>query len=162
MSYPKQVIVVRKDLKMRKGKMIAQGAHASMKVFLDRSLPPLVSVLDTGNPSPLVLSIFQNLIRNIALWSLRKVYHSEILIIPLTDGMDSWVSNSFTKIAVSVDSELELLDIYHEALNAKIPCAIIMDAGKTEFGGTPTLTAVAIGPDYPEKIDPITGRLKLL
>ena len=32
----KQVIVLRKDLKMRKGKMIAQGAHASMKVILDR------------------------------------------------------------------------------------------------------------------------------
>jgi len=33
---PKQVIVMRKDLGMRKGKMIAQGAHASMKVLLDR------------------------------------------------------------------------------------------------------------------------------
>ena len=32
---PKQVIVMRKDLNMRKGKMIAQGAHASMKVFFD-------------------------------------------------------------------------------------------------------------------------------
>lgn len=32
----KQVIVMRKDLGMRKGKMIAQGAHASLKVFLDR------------------------------------------------------------------------------------------------------------------------------
>ena len=32
----KQVIVIRKDLKMRKGKMITQGAHASMKVFFDR------------------------------------------------------------------------------------------------------------------------------
>jgi PTH2 family peptidyl-tRNA hydrolase len=31
----KQVIVMRKDLNMRKGKMIAQGAHASMKVLLD-------------------------------------------------------------------------------------------------------------------------------
>lgn len=31
----KQVIVIRKDLNMRKGKMIAQGAHASMKVFFD-------------------------------------------------------------------------------------------------------------------------------
>lgn len=31
----KQVIILRKDLKMRKGKMIAQGAHASMKVFFD-------------------------------------------------------------------------------------------------------------------------------
>ncbi len=32
----KQVIVMRKDLNMRKGKMIAQGAHASLKVFTDR------------------------------------------------------------------------------------------------------------------------------
>ena len=29
----KQVIVVRKDLNMRKGKMIAQGAHASLGAF---------------------------------------------------------------------------------------------------------------------------------
>ena len=35
----KQVIVMRKDLNMRKGKMIAQGAHASLKVFLDRGQP---------------------------------------------------------------------------------------------------------------------------
>jgi len=32
----KQVIVLRKDLKMRKGKMVAQGAHASMKAIFDR------------------------------------------------------------------------------------------------------------------------------
>lgn len=31
----KQVIVMRKDLNMRKGKMIAQGAHASMMVVLN-------------------------------------------------------------------------------------------------------------------------------
>ena len=37
MAEPKQVIVMRKDLGMRKGKMIAQGAHASLKVFLNRS-----------------------------------------------------------------------------------------------------------------------------
>lgn len=30
----KQVIVMRKDLNMRKGKMIAQGAHASLRVIL--------------------------------------------------------------------------------------------------------------------------------
>lgn len=32
----KQILVLRKDLNMRKGKMIAQGAHASLKVLLDR------------------------------------------------------------------------------------------------------------------------------
>jgi peptidyl-tRNA hydrolase, PTH2 family len=31
----KQVIVMRKDLHMRKGKMIAQGAHAAMRVLLE-------------------------------------------------------------------------------------------------------------------------------
>lgn len=31
----KQVIVMRKDLNMRKGKMVAQGAHASMKFITD-------------------------------------------------------------------------------------------------------------------------------
>lgn len=36
MSTVKQVIVVRNDLNMRRGKQIAQGAHASLKVFLDR------------------------------------------------------------------------------------------------------------------------------
>jgi len=32
----KQVIVVRKDLNMRKGKIAAQASHASLKVFFDR------------------------------------------------------------------------------------------------------------------------------
>jgi PTH2 family peptidyl-tRNA hydrolase len=32
----KQVIVMRKDLNMRKGKMVAQGAHASMKVMMEK------------------------------------------------------------------------------------------------------------------------------
>ena len=35
----KQVIVMRKDLNMRKGKMVAQGAHASMRVLLEAGAP---------------------------------------------------------------------------------------------------------------------------
>ena len=35
MQRSKQIIVVRKDLNMRKGKMVAQGSHASMKAILD-------------------------------------------------------------------------------------------------------------------------------
>jgi len=34
----KQVIVIRKDLKVRKGKMEAQAAHASLKVFFDKAI----------------------------------------------------------------------------------------------------------------------------
>ena len=33
------MIVVRKDLNMRKGKMVAQGAHASLKAILDLMIP---------------------------------------------------------------------------------------------------------------------------
>ena len=33
---PKQWIVLRKDLKMRKGKMVAQGSHGVLKVFLEQ------------------------------------------------------------------------------------------------------------------------------
>ncbi|MFW6312039.1 MAG: peptidyl-tRNA hydrolase [Nanoarchaeota archaeon] len=36
---PKQVIIIRKDLNMRKGKMVAQGAHASMAIFFDMIIP---------------------------------------------------------------------------------------------------------------------------
>jgi len=32
----KQVIILRKDLNMRKGKMVAQGAHASMAAIINR------------------------------------------------------------------------------------------------------------------------------
>ncbi len=32
----KQVIVIRKDLKMRRGKEIAQGSHASMEFLVDQ------------------------------------------------------------------------------------------------------------------------------
>lgn len=34
----KQIIIMRKDLNMRKGKMVAQGAHASNKIILDYPL----------------------------------------------------------------------------------------------------------------------------
>jgi PTH2 family peptidyl-tRNA hydrolase len=35
----KQVIIIRKDLNMRKGKMIAQGNHASMGVIFNYMFP---------------------------------------------------------------------------------------------------------------------------
>jgi PTH2 family peptidyl-tRNA hydrolase len=42
----KQVIVLRKDLNMRKGKMIAQGAHASMSTILNEMKKGETWVLD--------------------------------------------------------------------------------------------------------------------
>lgn len=48
----KQVIVMRKDLGMRKGKMIAQGAHASIKFLIDS----MVSISEDGFERKIVLT----------------------------------------------------------------------------------------------------------
>lgn len=130
----KQVIVMRKDLGMRKGKMIAQGAHASMAVLLD------MMETETFNTTTVKRTLTLN-------------EESPVHI---------WLRDRFTKICVSVDSEDELKLIYHEAKEADLPCALIEDSGATEFGGVPTLTCCAIGPWSSETIDKITGDLKLL
>lgn len=134
MDEVKQVIVVRKDLNMRKGKMCAQVAHASMKVILD-----LLTEDD---------SLLNHTIRSILL---RK--GSPLL---------QWLDGSFTKIVVSANSEEELFMLRSMAEAEGLRHALITDAGKTEFHGEPTHTALAIGPDYSEKIDNITGGLPLL
>ena len=81
---------------------------------------------------------------------------------PMPLEMLEWLDGLFTKIVVSVDSELELLEIHHKAMNAGIPCALIQDSGATEFHGVPTYTCCAIGPAEAKEIDPITKHLKLL
>ena len=125
----KQVIVMRKDLGMRRGKQIAQGCHASMKVFFDR-----IEYCDNG----------------------------DMKMNNISKEMEEWINGIFTKICVSVESEEELMEIYNKAKEAKLPNALIQDAGKTEFDGVPTKTCLAIGPHKAEKINKITGDLKLL
>lgn len=129
----KQVIVMRKDLHMRKGKMIAQGAHASMKVLLD---------LCHGNT--------------------KEGERYGELWFDVNSFLYEWLKGSFTKVVVSVDSEQELLDIYYNASSSDIPCAMIEDNGYTEFKGIKTKTCCAIGPWESDEIDKITGHLKLL
>jgi len=128
----KQVIILRKDLNMRKGKMVAQGAHASMAALLNEGF---IEEWERGE----------------------RQYR-----IRLSEEMENWISGRFTKICVSVDSEEELLAIYKQAEDENIHCSLIQDAGLTEFDGVPTYTAVAIGPAKSEDIDKITGELKLL
>ena len=123
----KQVIVLRKDLNMRKGKMVAQGAHASMAAILQLATRQ-------GNQ----------------------------LVIPLDERIEPWLCGRFTKICVSVDSESELLAIHARSIAAGVLSSLILDSGVTEFGGVPTNTAVAVGPDHASKVDLITGELPLL
>jgi PTH2 family peptidyl-tRNA hydrolase len=125
----KQVIVMRKDLGMRKGKMIAQGAHASLKVLLD-----------AGGPDP----------------------DSAAFTIPLSPALSAWLTGRFTKVCVSVNSEAELDAIVDKARAAGVPCALIVDAGTTEFHGVPSRTCCAVGPAWTDEVDAITGGLPLL
>jgi PTH2 family peptidyl-tRNA hydrolase len=117
----KQVIVIRKDLHMRRGKEIAQGAHAAM-AFMSRRI-------QSGSGfTPLQME---------------------------------WIKGRFAKVCLQCDSEKELLDLYNAAKAAGIEANLIIDAGLTEFDGQETKTCIAIGPDKKEKIDKITGHLRL-
>jgi len=124
----KQVIVMRKDLNMRKGKMVAQGAHASLAVLLN--------CYASGS----------------------KEYR---IFIPKNDPAQQWLEESFVKICVGVPNEDVLIFVHDHAKFRKIPCALIKDAGRTEFK-EPTYTCCAIGPWWSDEIDLITGDLKLL
>lgn len=138
----KQVIILRKDLNMRKGKMVAQGSHASMKVILDL----MKSEMLITSPSDYYADKVE--VRTLSL--------------PNESALKDWINGIFTKVCVSADSEEELVGIYELAKSLGIPCSMIVDAGLTEFVGVPTKTAVAIGPDWEDKINEVTGHLKLL
>lgn len=129
----KQVIVMRKDLGMRKGKMIAQGSHASLGSLLK----------------------FFDKIENKGSITYKVQFGKD-------SYLDQWLNGTFTKICLYVNSEEELLTIKKLCDEARIPNALIVDAGLTEFHGIPTKTCIGIGPWDSDQIDKITGSLKLL
>ena len=61
----KQVIVMRKDLNMRKGKMCAQAAHASMKVWFDRMTVCADDAVRVGGLTPEMISWAQGIFTKI-------------------------------------------------------------------------------------------------
>lgn len=114
MSGYKQAILLREDLEMSKGKMIAQGSHASLKAY-------------------------------------RKAK---------TQEKEKWESQGEKKIVLGVDAS-DLTQRFQRAKDEGLPAALITDAGKTEVDPG-TKTAAAIGPAQEDKIDSITGDLKLI
>lgn len=118
----KQIIVIRKDLKCRRGKEISQGCHASMK------------------------------------WLVEKWKKSDFA---LTKEQEEWLYGSSAKICLQVDTEIEIMNLCNKAVELGLTAHLIVDSGKTEFGGIPTTTCCAIGPNESSKIDQVTGYLKL-
>jgi len=117
----KQVLVLRKDLNLSKGRLVTQGAHASIAF--------LTELIKEYNP------------------------------LQLTEVQKEWVYGTFFKVCVGVDSEKELLDIGYNAVMLGLSVKYIEET--TGFD-KPTVTCLAIGPDYSSKIDPVTKHLKLL
>ncbi|MBU4502751.1 MAG: peptidyl-tRNA hydrolase Pth2 [Nanoarchaeota archaeon] len=111
----KQLIVVRKDLKMPVGKLAAQVAHASVDAVLNSS----------------------------------------------KSNIESWKKAGSKKVVVYVNSKEELFVLQRKAKTLKLVTAVIRDAGRTFFK-IPTVTCLGIGPDSDEKIDKVTGNLKML
>lgn len=118
----KQVIVIRQDLRMRRGKECSSSAHASQQFLLKN---PLRTVAE-----------------------------------------EHWLNHKQKIICVAVNSEQELFTIHEQCKNANIMSHLFLDAGLTEFrdddgNPVPTYTCLAIGPEYSDKIDIITGTMKL-
>ena len=135
----KQMIVMRRDLHMRKGKIAAQAGHACVEAVL-------MALTKENRLSDLV---YEN-----GWMSLRDTGREET---PLS----AWFEKGVAKICVYVDSEEALLEIDRRAKEAGILSALICDAGMTEFHGEPTYTCLAFEPQLPEIVDPITGDLPL-
>ena len=87
---------------------------------------------------------------------------NSIPILKTDELTQQWLSANYPKTVVRVDSEVELLDIYKQACDAGLNTRLVQDLGTTEFHGQLTYTVVAVGPDWSDRIDPITGHLKLL
>jgi PTH2 family peptidyl-tRNA hydrolase len=126
----KQVLVIRRDLKMRRGKEIAQGAHAALEWLS-------ALVCDALDPQ------------------------TRTATVQLDPVGFVWLTTSCRKITLQAQSEEELVELHRAALGRGLRSHLIRDSGRTEFGGVPTLTALAIGPDLAERIDEVTRHLAL-
>lgn len=111
----KQVILARQDLKLPKGKLSVQVAHASLDA---------------------------------AMRSDRK-------------KVNEWLEEGGKKVVLKVENEKELFSCKQMAEREKLVTALIKDAGKTTIEPG-TITCLGIGPDEEQKIDKVTGKLKMM
>lgn len=121
----KQVLVFRTDIQMNKGKMIAQGAHASNKVCLKTNA--------AGEHD--------------------------------NEYMCWWKWNDGSrKIALQVPTLAELEELEKKAAEAGLTVYSVIDSAKAglEIKDVPVKTCIAIGPNFEEDIDKITGHLKTI
>ena len=135
----KMMIVMRRDLKMRKGKIAAQAGHACVDVILmalkKEGRLDNITVTEDG----------------------AELLADDKEATPLSE----WFEYGCAKICVYVDSEEELMEIAEKAKEKGVLVSVIIDAGMTEFHGVPTKMCLALEPLPAETADGITGNLPL-
>jgi len=75
--------------------------------------------------------------------------------------VEKWIKQGGKKVVLKVKNLKALKRIEKKLKLNRIPYIIIKDAGLTQLKAG-TITAIGIGPVEEEKIDKITGKLKLL
>lgn len=124
----KQVLVVRRDLKMRQGKACSQASHASGEFMREQ-----------------IMAVIQR--------------HDDL---DFSDDEIEWMTLGMAKITVRADEFDQFEQVAADARARGLKVRTITDSGRTEFGGVPTITALAIGPTRSAYVDPITGGMTLL
>ncbi|MEY8677191.1 aminoacyl-tRNA hydrolase [Granulimonas faecalis] len=130
----KQMIVMRRDLKMRKGKIAAQAGHACVDAVLKALAARGTTLGEDGEP---------------------------VFAADDDSALAAWFSAGVAKVCVYVDGEEALLDVAEQGMDEGFVVSLVRDAGITEFHGEPTYTCLAFEPLFPEQVDPITGDLPL-
>ncbi len=74
---------------------------------------------------------------------------------------EAWMYEGQKKVALKVTSEKELGELEEAADDLGLPHSLIIDRGLTQIPEG-TVTCLGIGPAPAEKIDRLTGKLKLL
>ena len=139
--YLKQVICVRADLHLTKGKLAAMAAHAAMTFIVARLKPHDV----IGGHYTHLVSLTPE---------------QEQWLTELDPGLEKHGQVSFAKIVCQVADETELLSVETKAKEAGLECHRVIDSGYTHVKPG-TFVCIAVGPDWPEKLEPVTGKLKV-
>ncbi|MEK6961555.1 MAG: peptidyl-tRNA hydrolase Pth2 [Nanoarchaeota archaeon] len=77
------------------------------------------------------------------------------------DDLQEWRSQGMKKVVLKVKDLKELLMYKEMAEDEGLIVALITDAGHTEVDPG-TITCLGVGPDKEEKIDKVTGKLKMV
>ena len=140
----KLIIIVRNDLKMPCGKIVAQTGHAVLGSIFNQ---------------------FKDYDPNDSDWyfrgEMKPDWMEKHLILREGSALEDWVNGEFTKVTLKVDTEKDFHLICEIAEDAGLPVVKIKDNGRTVFK-EPTWTCAAIGPAWDIDVDCITGDLKLL